>query len=235
MAPAVPRHAATVLVVRDDPLRVLMVRRPPTGTFASALVFPGGGVEPDDDDRSWDELAPGNHDDRAALIAGVRETFEEVGLLLGARSAADRTGAFPDAVRRAGGLVLDDIVPIARWVTPSMAPRRWDTRFLVARAPDGQEPVADGAEALSADWLRPADVIERADAGDELLPFPTRVHLRWLALSAHADDVLARARERTPVLIEPTVEVRAGRRWVVLPSGTGYDIAEAEVDMTLPG
>lgn len=231
----IPRDAATVLIVRDDPLRVLMMRRPPTGMFASALVFPGGAVEPSDADPDLHALVRGGEDDRVARIAGIRETYEEVALLLGGAAPPPGATAFPDAVRTAGGLDLDVVVPIARWVTPSIAPRRWDTRFFVARAPADHDPVPDGAEALTADWVEPAAVLAAADAGDERLPFPTRVHLRWLALGARTDDALARAAARTGVLVQPEVEQRDGRRWVRIPDGTDYDLTEGEVDLTLPG
>lgn len=57
----IPRLAVTVAVVHDDPFEVLMVRRPARGTFANALAFPGGSVDPDE----------------TVEAAAVRETFEE--------------------------------------------------------------------------------------------------------------------------------------------------------------
>ena len=51
--PPVPRLAATMLLVRYDPFEVLMVGRNDRGQFASALVFPGGVVDPDDRDEAW--------------------------------------------------------------------------------------------------------------------------------------------------------------------------------------
>src|SRR5947199_130464 len=48
------------------------------------------------------------------------------------------------------GLVpaTDEVFSFARWITPITNPRRWDTRFLVGRAPRGQEPAVDGTETV---------------------------------------------------------------------------------------
>src|SRR4051812_44696323 len=87
-APAVPRLASTVILVRDDPdLRVLMIQRHGAGDFADALVFPGGMVDPADADPRWRELTV-DYDatpeaERAVRIAAYRELHEETGLLPG--------------------------------------------------------------------------------------------------------------------------------------------------------
>lgn len=228
MTPATPRDAATVLLLRDDPLRVLMIRRPAKGTFAGALVFPGGVVEPEDHDERWNKLARGGTHDRAATIAGVRETFEEVGMLLGAALPEHRSGSFIDVAERAGGIELGGLALLARWVTPSVSPRRWDTRFLIAAAPDGQEPRPDGVEALTAHWVQPAELLASADSGDKLLPFPTRAHLHWLAQHGGVGEIVAHARSVTAQVLHPAVEFRDGTRWTTLPAGTPYGLTEAE-------
>src|SRR5581483_11816883 len=89
-APAVPRPAATAIILRDGPagLEVFMVVRHHEIDFASgALVFPGGKVDGQDADPAWAELAPSValDADRAFLVAAARETFEEAGLLLARR------------------------------------------------------------------------------------------------------------------------------------------------------
>ncbi|RFA13840.1 hypothetical protein B7R22_11485 [Subtercola boreus] len=93
--PVTPRPAATLLLVRDDPYEVLMVRRHARASFASALVFPGGVVEPDDDSADWDPFLDAasralHRAERALRIAAIRETWEETGVLL----ARTRDGAF---------------------------------------------------------------------------------------------------------------------------------------------
>lgn len=69
------RVAGTAVVLRDgdDGLEVLVLRRPATGSFPGAWVFPGGRVDPGDERAGDDE-------EQAALRAAVRETREEAGI-----------------------------------------------------------------------------------------------------------------------------------------------------------
>ncbi|MGI5485204.1 NUDIX hydrolase [Microtetraspora malaysiensis] len=107
--PVVPaRDAATVVVLRDSPLEVYLLRRKATMAFAAgAYVFPGGSVDPRDADHAvaWAGPSPREWgavfgaDERTArglVCAAVRETFEESGVLLAGPSAttivADTTG-----------------------------------------------------------------------------------------------------------------------------------------------
>src|SRR5690554_2708732 len=99
-SPAEPRLAATLMLVRDDPFEVLMVRRHAKAVFGSALVFPGGTVDSDDYEDDWLELSDGagglDSVERALRIAGIRETFEETSLLL-AHSSGGRAVTQPTA------------------------------------------------------------------------------------------------------------------------------------------
>lgn len=130
MDTAAPRLAATLLVLRDAPLRVLMVRRHASATFPSALVFPGGVVEP----------ADGAERGRALRTAALRETWEECGI---------RVAGWPDEPR------LHELHPFGHWVTPESQPKRFDTMFFAARMPEGQEAGFDGLETVSAEWVEP--------------------------------------------------------------------------------
>ncbi len=127
-APAVPRDAATVMLLRQCPagLEVYMLRRKPTMAFApGAYVFPGGSVDPRDADEQVGWIGPdaaewGRVFDappslaRALVCAAVRETFEESGVLLAGDSAdsvvADTTSDEWEADRRA---LLDHSVSLA--------------------------------------------------------------------------------------------------------------------------
>ena len=128
-APAVPRDAATVMLLRSRPagLEVYMLRRKPTMAFApGAYVFPGGSVDARDADEQvawtgpdaaeWGRIfdAPASLA-RALVCAAVRETFEESGVLLAGESAdsvvADTTSDEWEADRHA---LLDRSVSLAR-------------------------------------------------------------------------------------------------------------------------
>lgn len=117
--PAEPRDAATVVLLRagDDGPEIYLLRRQTSMAFAGGMcVFPGGGVDPRDFDRSiawtgpsaasWaSRLATTEEMARALVCAAVRETFEESGVLLAGTSAddvvADTTGDGWERDRRA--------------------------------------------------------------------------------------------------------------------------------------
>lgn len=236
---AAPRVASTIVLVRDDPFEVLTVRRHATATFANAIVFPGGVVDADDHDDEWmplltgaDDLEPG---ERAVRIAGIRETFEETGLLLARRpdgtdvAQPDRPLAtFRETVAESGGLLaLGDIHPFGHWITPTRQPKRFDTRFLLARAPRNQTPLADGTETVGIEWASPEALIERARQGEQDIMFPTYANLLRLRESPDSTDAIRAAATRPPFAVHPTSRRLADGSLVgVIPAEAGYGITE---------
>ena len=175
LPPAVPRDAATVILVRPGAgaggVEVFLLRRTEALEFApGACVFPGGSVDERDADPAiadtgWAGPAPAELGHllgisagraRALVCAAVRETFEESGVLLAgpapAELVADSVVPVEDRQRlldgslslgellRRHGLVLraDLLTPWARWITPEISPRRFDTWFFAAALPPGQ-------------------------------------------------------------------------------------------------
>jgi recombination protein RecT len=214
--PAALRPAATVLLLRDGPqgVEVLMTRRSPTASFApGAYVFPGGGI--DAADAQAHALAarrPAQDDTRLTqAIAAIRESFEELGVLL-ARHADGRPADASDVARldrqrpffaqlQALGLTLaaDEVFVLAHWVTDRDLPRRFDVPFLAARMPEGQSAVADEAEQFEPVWVRPADALARHEAGQFFMIFPTIRTLERLRAFASVDAVLAACASEQPL------------------------------------
>jgi len=247
--PSVPiRPAATVLLLRDEPeFQVLMVRRHHQIDFASgALVFPGGKTHEGDHDPAWAARTIGwdatPEAERPFRIAAIREVYEEAGVLL-ARDAAgepflgdERAHDARDAVskdeRSLIGLMdelnlkldLGALTVFARWITPPLTPKRFDTWFYVARADSDQLAICDGWETVDAEWIGPAKALELAAAGERKVIFPTRMNLQLLAEANSADDAVARAAARTLVTVEPKVERRAEGQVLVLPPDAGYGV-----------
>lgn len=238
----VARPAATILLVRDDPFEVLMIRRHPEQHFASALVFPGGMVDDSDRSEDWLPLLVGAEDmdveSRAFRIAAFRETFEEAAILL-ARDASGSAVACPvdqglgtasdfrHVVQASGGkLWLDDLAHFGHWITPEPAAKRFDTHFFLAHAPADQEAVCDGGEAVELEWVAPSDVLARADAGERSILFPTRMNLRMLAQARDSAEAMHRTRARTVVTVLPRMEKREGGVAVVIPAEAGYGETE---------
>jgi 8-oxo-dGTP pyrophosphatase MutT (NUDIX family) len=147
-------------------------------------------------------------------VAAIREAFEEAGVLL-ARSAATGdpididdpdTAARLDTARLAVGrgerpfvdvVREEDLLPDAgalhlfsHWITPPGAPRRYETRFFVAAAPEGHAYLHDDTETVASEWVRPDDALERGRRGELELIFPTRRSLSVLARFHTAADLL---------------------------------------------
>ena len=70
-------------------------------------------------------------------------------------------------------LALDRVHYFAHWVTPDGAPRRYDTRFFVAAAPEGQAPRRDEREIVDEVWIRPSDALRQHREGHIDLVLPT--------------------------------------------------------------
>jgi 8-oxo-dGTP pyrophosphatase MutT (NUDIX family) len=240
------RPAATILLVRDEPaFQVLMVKRHHQIDFASgALVFPGGKTHQGDHDPAWADHATAwdaaPAEERALRIAAIREVYEEAGVLL-ARDAAGavfqgdaRLGPAREAVARDERAFIDLVAELgvridlaaltvfARWITPSLMPKRFDTWFYLARADSGQLAVCDGWETVDAEWIAPGEAIALAAAGERKVIFPTRMNLQLLAEAADAADALARAQARPLVTVEPRVQPREGGAVLVIPADAGY-------------
>jgi glyoxylase-like metal-dependent hydrolase (beta-lactamase superfamily II)/8-oxo-dGTP pyrophosphatase MutT (NUDIX family) len=225
--PADARLAASLLLLRDGDagLEVLMLRRAERdGDLRSgAAVFPGGVLDPRD--RAAHAHAVGPDDGAASarlgvaeggldyLIAAVRETFEEVGLLLadplpeaarlaalaGWRERLQRGTASMAELCEAERLRLDlrGLAYYSHWLTPPGVPKRFDTRFFAALAPAAQQAEADYGEAVELMWLTPRAALDPAREL-KLLPV-TRRTLQDLARFGRAADAHGEALERRDI------------------------------------
>ena len=195
-----PRDAATLIILRhdDDRPRFMMGKRHENSSFMPGkFVFPGGRVDAGDCRvKPASELhrdvekalinkmrgTPSVLRARGLAMAAIRETFEEVGLIIGKphegqfstkskgwQEFAD-TGFMPS---------LENLRFLARAITPPGRTRRFDARFLVADASDVaniDSPVqVNSDELLECHWVS----FEKAKELD--LPFITKQILKMLA------------------------------------------------------
>jgi len=205
--PAATRPAATVLLLRDSAagIEVLMTRRAMTASFApGAYVFPGGGVDALDAASHAQAKRRATQSDLhlTQAIAAIRESFEELGVLLARRAdgsaadqrdiaALDRSAPFATQCQTRGlTLAAAEVFVLAHWITDRDLPRRFDVPFLVARMPEGQTPVADETEQFEPVWVRPADALAQHKAGQFFIIFPTIRTLERLLDYATVDAVL---------------------------------------------
>lgn len=216
-----PLPAATVVLLRPGPrgLEVLLTHRPASMAFAPDVhVFPGGRVDEADLDprvlaRSVVEPDAASEalggdlppdDALAAYVAAIRESFEEVGILL----ADHAPGAdLADARRRllksptAFASVVEDLdltlrtdllIPLSRWVTPPTLPRRFDARFFAAAAPEDVEVSLVGEELAAHAWHRPLDALRSMAVGELDMWLPTSMTLVQLWHVTTVDEIRSR-------------------------------------------
>lgn len=267
MPPAIPLPAATVILLRDadrdgTPEVLLLRRHGKSGVLPDMYVFPGGRVEERDRPAPGcfgslsaervreltgsvaSELAP------AYLVAAIRETFEEAGILLArprgesrllsaahARELAGRRLAvqsgqldFLELIEREGlELAADRFSAHAHWITPEVVPQRFDTLFFTAVAPSDQAALHDGVESTEHVWIRPEDALAQAASGERRMIFPTLCNLDTLAGFASAEQAFAASRARPVVPVLPRLVERDGRRRLAIPPEAGYRQLEEDL------
>lgn len=175
-----------------------MVMRDARGFFGSLTVFPGGGVDDVDRSRLARAVVTGGDDDHDHRSAALRELAEETGLIVGSGGVSASTGGrgrelYDELLDRGESLRGDELVLISRWVTPEMAPRRFDTRFYLAAVEQTPPVVIDRDELVDHAWATPGDALSRYEEGEWPMVLPTVAHLRWLAHRESVSDALESA------------------------------------------
>ncbi len=205
--PPVPAATAVLLRQSASGVETLLLRRSPDlPVMGGVWVFPGGRVDPQD------RVAADNPDDRyeVARIAAVRETEEEAGLQVDARS----------------------LVRFSHWTPPADFDHQLTTWFFLAPAPQGTVQV-DGREIAEHIWLTPAEALRRHEESDYtwFLP-PTYVTLYNLQGFATIADALAAAQRSEPHFYETRLTVTSSGEEVALwPGDAGFETSNPD----LPG
>lgn len=244
-----PRLAATVVLIRAGRggLEVLLTRRPSSMAFAPDMhVFPGGRVDAGDADPGLivrsrvtpAEAAAGLGGDLppdlaiAAYIAAIREVFEECGILLAdggvARAVSQARSALVGGEATFASIVsdldltlrTDRLVPLSRWVTPPILPRRFDARFFAAELPAGARVSFEGDEVAGHAWMTPAAALD-AMADDALAMWiptsGTLQQLRYAGSMAEIGGRMTPGRLGEPVATVSSPEVTR----ILMPAGGG--------------
>ena len=240
----------------DNGIEVLLLQRTWEAVFLPGYyVFPGGAVnaqEPegrahvvgveDADISQTMSLDEGGAD---YMLAAVRECFEEAGILLAQDASGQLIGAdhgvhsermalFQEEISLAQlcakhGLTvpLDRLAYLSHWVTPPGPPRRFDTRFFVAVAPEGQVASHDGTETIDHVWIAPAQALEEHRAGARLLGLPTIRTLRVLSEFNTTGELMRYAHANPPEAFpdQPWPAVRKGKPVMLEPNAPAYDEA----------
>ena len=264
----IPADASTVVLLRSCPdasvrgIEVLMVLRNRKSSFVPGYyVFPGGGLENDDfadgmerfivgmdrlaaskilSDMRYPEQALG------AWVAGIRETFEEVGILL-----AQKKDGSPVTIRAENErqrfcdhrkalisgkmrfiemlateellLPLDRLYYFSHWITPEPFPQRYDVRFFVTEIPSDQAVIHDGVELTDHVWVRPAEAIRQYEQGRLDMVLPQIMTLENIKNCKTVVEVIARVRKRNVPAILTKIKRIDGKDVEVMPDGAVFE------------
>jgi 8-oxo-dGTP pyrophosphatase MutT (NUDIX family) len=190
-----PRLAATVILARgeDRSLEVLLVKRNPQSRFMGGAWVFPGGAV---------NPAAEGEGEAGLKAAALRELAEEAGVTL------DGPG---------------QLVGFSRWITPAEVKIRFDTWFYVAEAPPGVQPRVDGREVVDLRWYEPHIALDSHRRGELFLVFPTIKHLEQLSAFRSAYALIAHARRREVLPVQPRVVVSGETARIVLPGEPEYD------------
>jgi 8-oxo-dGTP pyrophosphatase MutT (NUDIX family) len=199
--PSIPRPSGTVVVVRDadSGFELLLLERTPRDGEPQPWVFPGGKVDAADLHTGEDEVA-------AARRAAAREALEEAGLALD----------------------VETLVPISRWITPEISPKRFDTWFFLAPLRGAASVRVDGGEIQGHQWLSPREALALHEKKALRLAPPTYVTVTTLAVHAGVEPALqAYARCELPTFRPRIVRLSEGAV-MLYPGDAGYDARDAD-------
>lgn len=264
MVVAIPSDAATVMLLRPcreegvKDIETLLVRRNRKSSFVPGYhVFPGGVIDPADYEAGIDRFIPSVTREEAgrilpdmsvfekalgAWVAGIRETFEEVGVLLARKKdGAPVTIITEEECRRFGNyrqklikgeirfsqileaekLVLagDRLHYFSHWITPEPLPLRYDVRFFLTEAPEGQHAVCDGVELTSHVWLRPSEALRDYEAGKIDMVLPQIMTIAEISRFSTVDEALTSTENRVVKAHLTKLKNLEGKDVEIMPDG----------------
>jgi len=263
---AVPKNASTVILLKNkksEGFEVFLLKRHEKSSFMGGnFVYPGGRVDRDDGSLEICSFSKGITFDEAQKIlggtfspdesfahwiAGIRELFEEAGVLL----AYDQEGNlfqirnqdeqekflhYRESLQKSGLTIcemaqkekllfaLDHLDYYAHWITPEARSERFDTRFFLARYPSGQEASHDQKETTAGIWITPQKALEENLKGEVFLSPPTLKTLEDLSRFKTIDEVFKSLKNMKIRPILPILTKITSGPLIIFPWDPEYEI-----------
>ena len=212
----IARPSSTVVLVRPGAAlpEVFMVKRHSRASFGSKFAFPGGVLE--ESDSKVQSLCEGLSDAQANNLlqlesggldyysAAIRELFEESGVLLAAHELSADVLSQARAALNDGTLdwqqfaqecslqlQCDRLNYFSFWITPVGAPKRYSTRFFLAKVPQRQQAHHDGGELTESCWKSASDILDARKRKAMKLPYVTRKTLKRVARFSSTSELVS--------------------------------------------
>jgi 8-oxo-dGTP pyrophosphatase MutT (NUDIX family) len=263
---AIPKKAATVILLREgkpEGFEIFLLKRHEKSSFMGGnFVYPGGRVDREDGSLETCSLCSGvtpegafqlfgkalpSDECLAHWVAGIRELFEEAGVLL----AYDQQGkslhltnptdkerflSYRDLIHEGKMSIcqlaqeekllfaLDQLHYYAHWITPEARSERFDTRFFLAFHPAGQEASHDQRETTIGVWLSPRKALEKNSGGEVALSPPTLKTLEDLSRFKKMDEVFASLKTEAIRPILPVLTKVMDEALILFPWDPEYNI-----------
>ena len=253
--PIKPAATVILMREANNGFEIFMVKRSNKSPFGSVYVFPGGKVDRADFDKDLYKFCEGLDDKTASeklglindglayWIACIRECFEEAGILLtNQNDSLINNDVLLDLYRaqlNSGEITFKDIclkenlslrassiVPCAHWITPTIEPKRFDTRFFLAKVSPEQLGMHDGFELTDSFWIKPGEAIKKYKQGNMNMLMPTIENLEKLDEFSSYTDAFNFFNDHgdrdIPTILPKFTKVDGA--WVgYLPGDEGYD------------
>ena len=239
----------------ESGFEIFIVKRSSRSSFGSLYVFPGGKLDPEDTERDLYACCEGMSDEEASArlgiendglsfwIACIRECFEETGVLLTnpndsliqeyeklsslRKQLNNKEISFKDiCISESLRLRTNNIVPCAHWITPAIEPKRFDTRFFLAKVNAKQLASHDGFELTESFWIKPKDALVKLKEGKMNMILPTISNIEQLAEFSSAFEAFNYFEGLGNNAIESILPkfVKQDGKWVgFLPGEEGYE------------
>jgi 8-oxo-dGTP pyrophosphatase MutT (NUDIX family) len=262
----VPKKAATTILLRNkEPqgFEVFLLKRHEKSSFMGGnYVYPGGRVDREDGSPEIGSFSGGitleeaqkilgraisPEESFAHWIAGIRELFEEAGVLLAYdqkgkllelknRDERERFFHYRELLQKGKISIcemaqnenllfaLDQLYYYAHWITPEARSERFDTRFFLTRYPLGQEATHDQKETTAGTWLTPRKALEENLTGEVILSPPTLKTLEDLSRFESTDEVFNSLKTNDIRPILPVLTKVESGALLVFPWDAEYDI-----------
>jgi len=239
----------------ESGFEIFIVKRSSRSSFGSLYVFPGGKLDPEDTEKDLYACCEGMNDEEASArlgiendglsfwIACIRECFEETGVLLTNPSDSliqeyeklsslrkqlnNKEISFKNiCISESLRLGTNNIVPCAHWITPAIEPKRFDTRFFLAKVNAKQLASHDGFELTESFWIKPKDALVKLKEGKMNMILPTISNIEQLAEFSSAFEAFNYFEGLGNNAIESILPkfVKQDGKWVgFLPGEEGYE------------